>query len=104
MPKSVPSDFLVNANLFRNWLNMSLHEVVRPIRESSKSTSKTVAKNAEQQRRRELETGFHNIRETRQQRIRYLRDVIDEYLSQVCRHLHHARRIFRKEGWNPILN
>ena len=52
----------------------------QPIRESSKSTSKTLAKNAEQQRRRELETGFHNIRETRQQRIRYLRDVIDEYL------------------------
>jgi hypothetical protein len=51
----------------------------QPIRESSKSTSKTVAKNAEQQRRRELETGFHNIREVRQHRIRYLRDVIDEY-------------------------
>jgi hypothetical protein len=52
----------------------------QPIRESSKSTSKTVAKNAEQQRRRELETGFHNIREVRQHRIRYLRDVVDEYL------------------------
>src|SRR5712664_3451400 len=53
----------------------------QPIRESSsKSTSKTVAKSAEQQRRRELETGFHNIREVRQHRIRYLRDVIDEYL------------------------
>jgi hypothetical protein len=30
------------------------------IRESSKSTSKTVAKNAEQQRRRELEVGYNN--------------------------------------------
>ena len=40
----------------------------QPIRESSKSTSKTVAKNAEQQRRRELETGFHNIKEVRQHR------------------------------------
>ena len=29
------------------------------IRESSKSTSKTVAKNAENQRRRELEQGFN---------------------------------------------
>ena len=37
----------------------------QPIRESSKSTSKTVAKNAEQQRRRELEAGFHNIKEVR---------------------------------------
>ena len=52
----------------------------QPIRESSKSTSRTVAKNAEQQRRRELEIGFHNIKEVRQQRIRYLRDVVDEYL------------------------
>ncbi len=52
----------------------------QPIRESSKSSSKTVAKNAEQQRRRELETGFHNVKEARQQRIRHLRDVVDEYL------------------------
>ena len=52
----------------------------QPIRESSKSTSKTIAKSAEQQRRRELETGFHNIKEVRQHRIRYLRDVVDEYL------------------------
>ena len=50
------------------------------IRESSKSSSKTVAKNAEQQRRRELEAGFHNIREVRQQRIRRLNDIVDEYL------------------------
>jgi len=33
------------------------------IRESSKSTSKTVAKSAEDQRRRELEAGFHNLKE-----------------------------------------
>ncbi len=50
------------------------------IRESSKSSSKTVAKAAEQQRRRELEAGFHNIREVRQQRIRCLSDIIDDYL------------------------
>jgi len=30
------------------------------IRESSKSTSRTVAKNAEQQRKRELEAGYNN--------------------------------------------
>jgi integrase len=39
-----------------------------------------VAKNAEQQRRRELESGYNNIKEVRQQRIRCLRDIIDEYL------------------------
>jgi len=47
--------------------------------ESSKSTSKTVAKGAEQQRRRELETGFHDLKEVRQQRIRCLREI-KEYL------------------------
>ena len=50
------------------------------IRESSKSNSKTVAKNAEQQRRKELEAGNHNLKEVRQQRIRYLSDVIADYL------------------------
>jgi integrase len=51
------------------------------IRESSKSTSKIVAKAAEQQRRRELEAGFHNLKEERQQRIRCLSEVIAEYLE-----------------------
>ena len=53
----------------------------RLIRESTKSTSKTVAKEAEKQRRRDLEAGFNNITETRQQRIRALREIIDEYLD-----------------------
>ena len=52
----------------------------RLFRESSKSTSKTVAKDAEKQRRRELEAGFHNIADVRQQRIRSLEAIIDEYL------------------------
>jgi hypothetical protein len=29
---------------------------------------------------RELETGFHNLKEVRQQRIRRLNDIVDEYL------------------------
>lgn len=52
----------------------------RLIRESSKSTSRTIAKDAEKQRRRELEAGFHNISEIRQLRIRSLKEIIDEYL------------------------
>ncbi|MGB8031770.1 MAG: hypothetical protein WCF30_19115, partial [Terracidiphilus sp.] len=36
------------------------------IRESCKSTSKTVAKNAESQKRRELEQGFNNIEKRRE--------------------------------------
>ena len=51
------------------------------IRESSKSTSKTVAKNAENQRRRELEQGFNNVQNRRENRVRRLRDVADEYLA-----------------------
>jgi hypothetical protein len=53
----------------------------RLIRESSKSTSKTVAKNAENQRRRELEQGFNNLQNRRENRVRQLRDVADEYLA-----------------------
>jgi integrase len=51
------------------------------IRESARSTSKTVAKDAENQRRRELEQGYHNLRQRRENRIRLLRDVADEYLA-----------------------
>ena len=51
------------------------------IRESSKSTSKTVAKEAESQRRRELEQGFNNVQQKRESRIRPLRDVAKEYLA-----------------------
>ena len=40
------------------------------IRESTKSTSKTVAENAENQRRRELEQAYHNLRRSRENRIR----------------------------------
>jgi integrase len=50
------------------------------IRESSRSTSKTIAKSAEQERRRELEAGYNNVKEVRQNRIRTLEDIIDEYL------------------------
>ena len=47
---------------------------------SSKSTFKTIAKTAEQERRRELESGYNNVKEVRQNRIRVLEDIIDEYL------------------------
>ena len=41
----------------------------RRIQESSKSASKTIAKHAEQNRRRDLEKGFNNIQDVRQQLI-----------------------------------
>lgn len=52
----------------------------REIKESSKSRSKTVAKEAEKQRRRELEEGFHHLTQAREQRIRPLKEIINEYL------------------------
>jgi len=53
----------------------------RRVRESSKSTSKTLAKTAEQKRRRELEEGFNNFTDTRQARVRTVSDTADEYLE-----------------------
>lgn len=52
----------------------------RQITESSKSRSKTVAKEAEKQRRREPEAGFHNLSNAHGQRIRPPKEIIDEYL------------------------
>jgi hypothetical protein len=37
----------------------------RRVQESGKSTSRTVARTAEQNRRRELEQGFNNVSDTR---------------------------------------
>ena len=51
----------------------------RRVQESSKSTSKTVAKTAEQNRRRELEQGFNNVSDTRRDRIRTFGEVATEF-------------------------
>jgi integrase len=53
----------------------------RRIRESSKSPSKTVAKGAEQKRKRELEAGFNNFTDQRHERIRTFSDMADEYFD-----------------------
>lgn len=53
----------------------------RRIQESAKATSKTVAKLAEQKRRRELEEGFNAIEDRRDERIRTIREVAKEYLG-----------------------
>jgi hypothetical protein len=53
----------------------------RRIQESSKSTSKTIAKQAEQQRKRELELGFNAIEDGRERNVRTLRDKAAEYLE-----------------------
>lgn len=48
---------------------------------STKTTSRTVAQRVEDQRRREIEAGYNNIREVRRNRIRSLEDIISEYLE-----------------------
>jgi integrase len=53
----------------------------RRIRESSKSPSKTVAKGAEQKRKRELEAGFNNFTDQRHERVRTFSDLADEYFD-----------------------
>jgi integrase len=53
----------------------------RRIQESSKSPSKTIARNAEQKRRRELEEGFNNFTDTRRERVRTFSDVADEFFN-----------------------
>jgi integrase len=40
-----------------------------------------VAKAAEQKRRRELEEGFNNLEDVRQERVRTIREISDEYLA-----------------------
>ncbi|HXJ44922.1 MAG TPA: site-specific integrase [Bryobacteraceae bacterium] len=53
----------------------------RRVRESAKTNSKTVAKQAEQNRRRELERGFNGIEDNREERIRSIKDVAANYLE-----------------------
>jgi integrase len=53
----------------------------RRVRESAKTTSKTVAKLAEQNRRRDLEAGFNGIQDKREERIRSMRELGRDYLD-----------------------
>jgi integrase len=53
----------------------------RLVRESAKSTSKTVAKKAEKQRRRDLEEAYNNISDNREQRVQTVGQTAHEYLE-----------------------
>ncbi len=48
---------------------------------STKTSSRTVAQRAEDERRREVEAGYNNVRKVRRNRVRILEDIIDEYLE-----------------------
>ena len=54
----------------------------RRVRESAKTTSRTVAKLAEQKRRRQLEDGFNGVADDREERVRSLREVGRAYLHE----------------------
>src|SRR5580704_6776391 len=54
------------------------------VRESAKTTSKTVAKQAEQNRRRELERGFNGVEDVRDDRVHSVKSIAGEYLEQYC--------------------
>src|SRR5438046_8595761 len=53
------------------------------VRESAKTTLKTVAKIAEQKRRRQLEDGFNGVEDYREERIRSIKELgrvfLDDY-------------------------
>ncbi len=51
------------------------------MRESAKTGSKTLAKSAEQTRRRALETGFNNLEDAREERVRTIREIANDYLE-----------------------
>jgi integrase len=53
----------------------------RLVKESAKTTSKTVAKQAEQARRRELEKGFNGLSDERQQRVCKLGELAKGFLA-----------------------
>jgi integrase len=53
----------------------------RLVKESAKTTSKTVAKLAEQARRRELEKGFNGLADERQERVRTVKELASTFLA-----------------------
>jgi integrase len=53
----------------------------RVIRESAKTLSKTVARDAEKKRRRELEEGYNDLTDTRQERVQTVRQISEAYLG-----------------------
>lgn len=64
----------------------------RRVRESAKTTSKTVAKQAEKNRRRELENGFNGVQDNRDERVRSIKDLAAAYLDEY--RLRHKSGVF----------
>jgi integrase len=73
----------------------------RRVRESAKTTSRTVAKLAEQNRRRELEAGFNGIQDKREERIRSVRELSRDYLEDY--RLRHKSVVFAEYAVEHIV-
>src|SRR3569623_283636 len=54
----------------------------RMVRESAKTASKTVAREAEKQRHRVLESGYNNLTDRREERVRAIRQLATSYLEE----------------------
>jgi integrase len=70
------------------------------IRESAKTTLKTLARLAEQKRRRELEEGFNGLSDKRDQRIRTIKELAEEYLAEYK--LRHKSVTFAEYALNNV--
>ena len=68
------------------------HFARRRVRESAKTPSKTVAKQAEKNRRRELENGFNGIQDNRVDRVRSIKELAAAYLEDY--QLRHKSGVF----------
>ena len=73
----------------------------RRVRESAKTTSKTVAKLAEQKRRRQLEDGFNGVEDSRERRIKSIRELGRAYLDDY--RLRHRAATFAEYGVGNVV-
>ena len=73
----------------------------RRIQESTKSTSKTIAKQAEQKRRRELEEGFNGLEDSRDEQIRLIHELAKQYLASYA--LRNRSAVFAQYAVNHVV-
>jgi hypothetical protein len=76
----------------------------RRVRESAKTTSKTVAKLAEQNRRRELEQGFNGVEDRRDERIKTVNELGVAYLEDYRLRHNRWNQFLRRSGFAPPIN
>jgi integrase len=73
----------------------------RRVRESAKTTSKTVARLAEQKRRRQLEDGFNGVEDNREERIRSIKELGHAYLDDY--RLRHKSIVFAEYAVGNVI-